>query len=116
MLHIINGNIEYINPKFCEVTGYSREELLGKNPRVLSSGEKGREEYKLLWDTILAGNEWKGELHNKKKNGDLYWESASISPIKNEREEITHFLGIKEDITLRKILEATTVASEQSVS
>lgn len=108
----INGNIEYINPKFCEVTGYSRDELIGKNPRVLSSGEKGRDEYKLLWDTILAGNEWKGELHNKKKNGDLYWESASISPIKNEREEITHFLGIKEDITLRKILEAASVASE----
>ena len=107
------GNIEYVNPKLCEITGYSKEELLGKNPRVLSSGEKTPQEYRQFWDTINAGNEWRGEFHNRKKNGDLYWESASVSSIKNERDEITHFIGIKEDITSRKNLEAATLESEK---
>jgi PAS domain S-box-containing protein len=107
------GVIEYVNPKFCEVTGYSAEELLGKNPSILSSHQKTNEEYWQLWNTIKSGNEWKGEFHNRKKNGDLYWESALISPIKNEDNQITHFLGIKEDITLRKALEASSRDSEQ---
>ena len=78
----INGNIEYINPRFCEVNRYSRDELkLGKNPRVLSLEKKDGKSTNFC-GIQLAGNEWKGELHNKKKNGDLYWESASISPIK----------------------------------
>jgi PAS domain S-box-containing protein len=107
------GIIEYANTKMCEVTGYSKNELIGKNPSVLSSGEKGREEYALLWHTIKSGKEWKGEFHNKRKNGELYWERATISPIINERNEITHFLGIKEDVTVQKILEASIFASEQ---
>lgn len=107
------GLIEYVNPKFCEVTGYSADELAGKNPSILSSHEKTSEEYRILWDTIKSGKEWHGEFHNKKKNGDLYWESALISPIKNEKDEITHFLGIKEDITLRKLLEESTRESEK---
>lgn len=108
-----DGIIEYANPKMCEVTGFSNDELLGKNSSVLSSGEKSTQEYKLLWDTIKSGNDWKGEFHNRKKNGELYWESATLSPIKNEKDEITHYLGIKEDITLRKVLEESTRESEK---
>jgi PAS domain S-box-containing protein len=108
-----NGTIEYFNPKLCEVTGYSKGELIGKNPRILSSGEKSKGDYEELWKTIKAGNEWKGEFHNKKKSGEFYWESASISPIKNDKNEITHFIAIKEDITLRKILETSIIESEK---
>jgi PAS domain S-box-containing protein len=108
-----DGNIEYVNPKFCEITDYSKDELFGKNPRILSSGEMSKEEYKVLWNTITSGKEWKGEFHNKKKYGELYWENVSISPIKNDKGEITHYLGIKEDITEKKIMEAAVVANEQ---
>ncbi|MCF6154583.1 MAG: PAS domain S-box protein [Candidatus Brocadia sp.] len=97
-----NGNIEYVNPKFCKTTGYTPEEAIGQNTRILKSGEKPPEEYKCLWDTITTGNEWRGELHNKKKCGERYWEYASISPIKNSEGVITHFLAVKEDITKRK--------------
>jgi len=98
----LTGNIEYANKKFTETTGYTLEEAIGNNPRVLKSGHTTSEEYKQLWETILAGKEWHGEFHNKKKNGDLYWESATISPIFNDRGKITHFLATKEDITARK--------------
>ena len=101
----INGNVEYVNPKFVEVTGYSVEEVLGKNPRILKSGYHPDEVYKIMWDTILAGSDWKGELLNKKKNGDLYWESTSISPIRNENGKIKYFIAVKEDITERKQIE-----------
>ena len=97
-----DGIIEYVNPVACQVTGYSSEELIGQTPRILSSGETSKNEYKILWDTIKAGNDWKGEFHNRKKNGTFYWERATISAIKNSEGEITHFLGIKEDITERK--------------
>jgi len=100
-----NGIIEYVNPATCSISGYSKEELIGQNPSVLKSGDTRREEYKNLWSSIKAGHEWKGEFHNRKKNGELYWERASISPIKNEFGEITHYLGIKEDITQRKHFE-----------
>jgi len=96
------GVIEYVNPRFCEVTGYSREELIGKTPAVLKSGHFKAEKYDELWKTILSGNTWQGELLNRKKNGELFWESASISPILDARGEITHFIGVKEDITERK--------------
>jgi PAS domain S-box-containing protein len=109
----IAGIIEYANPKMCEVTGYNQSELIGRNPNVLSTHEKSREEYKALWETITSGNDWKGEFHNKKKNGELYWESATLSPIKNEKDEITHFLGIKEDITIKKALQESTKESEK---
>jgi PAS domain S-box-containing protein len=101
-----DGGIEYINPKFVRLTGYSLEEAMGKNPRILKSGEKPPEEYRQLWDIITAGGEWKGEFHNKKKNGELYWESAVISPITDVHGKITHYIAVKEDITERKNAEA----------
>ena len=95
----LSGAIEYVNPKFIQLTGFSLEEAMGQNPRILKSGEKPPEEYKQLWNQITSGKEWKGEFHNKKKNGELYWESAVISPIRDEHGTITHFLAVKEDIT-----------------
>jgi PAS domain S-box-containing protein len=96
------GNIEYVNPRFINVTGYTMAEVLGKNPRILKSGEMSPEAYGVLWKTITTGNEWRGEFHNKKKNGELYWESASISPIRDSAGRVTHYVGVKEDITVRK--------------
>ncbi len=98
----IHGSIEYVNPKFTHLTGYSFNEALRHNPRILKSGKQSPEFYRELWQTIISGKEWRGEFHNKKKNGEPYWESASISPIKNDKGEITHFVAVKEDITDRK--------------
>ena len=100
-----NGLIEYVNPKFSELTGYSFSEVKGKNPRILKSGEMPPQTYQQLWDTIISGREWKGQLHNRKKNGELYWERVAISPITDSSGKITHFVAIKEDITERKRLE-----------
>ena len=96
------GDTEYINPKFTEVTGYTADEVIGKNPRFLKSGEHSKEFYQDLWETILSGKEWRGEFHNKKKDGELYWENAVISPIIDENGSITHFLEAKMDITEKK--------------
>ncbi len=98
----LDGAIEYANPKACETTGYSQHELLGKNPRVLQSGQTSKGEYTALWDTIVSGKEWRGTFHNKKKTGELYWESSTITPIIDEQGKITNFVAIKEDITERK--------------
>jgi len=100
-----NGNIEYVNPTFTQLTGYLPDEVIGQNPRILKSGKTPPEEYKRLWDTITSGREWTGEFYNRRKNGGYYWESASISPLKNQGGAITHFVAIKEDITVRKLLE-----------
>jgi len=101
----INGDIEYVNTKFCNLTGYTKEEVIGKNPRILNSDTTPKEYFTNLWQTILLGNEWNGELQNKKKNGEFYWESALIAPIINDNKIITHFIAIKEDITERKLAE-----------
>ena len=101
----IEGNIEYVNERFCKITGYSLEETIGRNPRILKSGQTQSEDYRKLWETITAGGEWHGEFHNRKKNGMTFWEFASISPIKNADDVITHFLAVKEDITERKMIE-----------
>jgi two-component system, cell cycle sensor histidine kinase and response regulator CckA len=98
----LTGKIEYVNPRFSEVTGYSETELVGQNPRILKSGSMDRDFYQNLWQTISSGREWHGELHNKKKNGDLFWESGSISAVKNSEGRITHFVAVKEDVTERK--------------
>ncbi len=111
----LNGDIEYANPKCLEITGYTLEEVIGKNPRVFKSGEKSPDEYKNLWETISAGKEWKGEFHNKKKNGELFWELASISPVKNNEGEVISFLAVKEDITERKrMLDELIAAKEEA--
>ncbi len=109
----LNGLIEYVNPKFTEVTGYTFKESIGKNSRILKSGSQPKEFYKKMYDTLLAGNEWHGEFQNKKKSGELYWESAFISPIKNEYGELTHFLAVKEDITNRKRDQEELIRSKQ---
>jgi PAS domain S-box-containing protein len=101
----LEGKIEYVNPKFTQLTGYSLEEAIGENPRILKSGVTPPEEYRHLWEIIKSGGEWKGEFHNKKKNGELYWESALISPIKDPNGVVTHYLAVKEDITERKQME-----------
>ncbi|MEI7811389.1 MAG: PAS domain S-box protein, partial [Ignavibacteria bacterium] len=98
----ISGNIEFVNLMFVQKTGYSSAEVIGRNTRILKSGKIKDEIYKELWMMILEGNNWCGELLNKKKNGELYWEMVTISPIKNSRDRITHFVAMKEDITLRK--------------
>jgi PAS domain S-box-containing protein len=106
------GNIEYVNPKFSQLTGYSFREAVGQNPRILKSGKTSDDIYRQMWKSIAAGDEWHGELLNKKKNGELYWESASLSPIKNAAGDITHFLGVKEDITERKQAEEALLAAK----
>jgi PAS domain S-box-containing protein len=100
-----DGNIEYVNRKFTEVTGYSFSEAIGKNPRILKSGELPAELYQRMWECIRDGQEWRGEFHNRKKNGELFWELSVISPIFNAAGAITHYLAVKEDITERKQLE-----------
>ncbi|NTU96473.1 MAG: PAS domain S-box protein [Chlorobiaceae bacterium] len=98
------GNIEYANPAFCDLTGYSFEETIGQNPRILKSGMLPKEFYENLWNTILAGQVWYGEFHNRKKNDELYWENAVISAIRNEEGTISNYVAVKEDITEKKKL------------
>ncbi len=106
------GLIEYVNPKFEEVTGYSSQDAIGQNPRILKSGETPVEVYEKLWDTILSGKEWRGEFKNKRKDGSYYWESASISSVKNVAGEITHFIAVKEDISERKLMDAALIEAK----
>ncbi len=100
------GTIEYVNPAFTRVTGYTLEEAIGQNPRILKSDKHPRSFYQQLWNTILKGETWYGEFVNKRKDGSLYWERASIAPVKDEKGNITHFVAVKEDITAYKELEA----------
>jgi two-component system, LuxR family, sensor kinase FixL len=98
----LDGNIQYVNRRFCQLTGYTPAEVQGKNPRILKSGHTSAEEYRKLWQTITAGGQWSGEFLNKAKDGSLFWERALITSIKDEAGRITHFLAVKEDITERK--------------
>jgi len=101
-----NGSIEYVNPKFLENTGYVFEEVKGKNPRLINARSKDNEvDYKDMWNTILGGNVWRGEFCNRRKDGSIFWELASISPLKNKLGVITHFIAVKDDITDRKQFE-----------
>lgn len=102
MITDTDGTIEYVNPRFTAVTGYSPEEVIGQKPSLLKSGYTPPSTYEELWETITSGGEWRGEFLNKKKSGELYWEFATILPIKDADGRITHFLGVKEDITARK--------------
>lgn len=94
------GNIDYVNPAFCRVTGYALHEALGQNPRILMGNEQRQ-----MWDTLLDGREWRGELHNRRKDGSPFWEMASISPVRDGNGEISHLVGVKENITERKQLQ-----------
>jgi PAS domain S-box-containing protein len=108
-----NGEIEYVNRSFTAVTGYSPREVMGKNPRILKSGAHPPEFYSDLWKTLIQGSQWAGEFQNRKKNGELYWESATITPIRNKDNEIIRFIAIKEDITMRKKAEQSLIDSEE---
>ncbi|HEY9594822.1 MAG TPA: PAS domain S-box protein, partial [Spirochaetia bacterium] len=109
-----NGAIEYANPKALALTGYSREELIGKNPRILSTGAQSREYYARMWSTLLAGEDWRGNFLNCKKNGDVYYEQASISPVRDSLGEISHFVAIKEDVTERIQSEQALAAAKEA--
>lgn len=99
------GIIEYVNPCFCKVSGYRPDEVIGQKPSILKSGLQPPELYEQLWRTITQGEPWQGELRNRRKNGTLYWELSSIAPVRDELGAITHFVAIKEDITIRKAQE-----------
>ena len=110
------GDIEYVNPKFTEVTGYTLAEVRGKNPRILKSGEMPAEHYRELWTSITAGKKWSGEFRNRRKDGTLFWEQASISALRDPSGAITHFLAVKEDVTVRKALEAQLAQAQKMES
>ena len=111
----VEGNIEFVNPAFCETTGYDKNELTGQNPRILKSGEQPTSFYKELWDTVLNGKTWQGEFNNKRKNGTLYWAQSIISPVLNEDGEIIRLVATEEDVTDRKeMLEELIKAKEEA--
>jgi diguanylate cyclase (GGDEF)-like protein/PAS domain S-box-containing protein len=105
MLTDINGDIEYVNQKFLELTGYKEEEVIGQTPRILKSGFQTRKFYQTLWETIISGKQWSGEIRNKKKNGEIMWEHICLTPILDEDGTIMRFLAVQEDISSRKIME-----------
>lgn len=107
------GCIEYVNPQFTKVTGYTAEEAIGQNPRILKSDKQPAAFYRILWQTITSGRDWNGEFCNLKKNGEEYWEKATISPVKDATGKITHFLALKEDITARRQAQLRLRESEE---
>jgi phosphoserine phosphatase RsbU/P len=107
------GRIEYVNPKFTELTAYTAEELIGQNPKMLQSGNMPAECYQTMWQKLIEAGEWRGEIQNQKKNGETYWVYESISAIKNSAEEITHFVAVEENITRRKQTESALAESEE---
>ncbi|MBT4499427.1 MAG: response regulator [Gemmatimonadetes bacterium] len=118
MVTDVEGKIEYINPRFVEITGYGLEEAVGQKPCLLKSGEHPEVFYRNLWEKISAGEVWRGEFHNRKKTGEFYWEAASISPVRDSDGEITHFVAVKEDITAHRreeILLQVSYATREAV-
>ena len=107
------GNIEYINPAFTQITGYLPEEVIGKNPRILKSGFQSETFYQTMWETISSGESWSGQLYNRKKSGEYYWESAIISPILDQFNKVSHYIAIKEDISEQKANEERLRQSEE---
>lgn len=111
-----SGNVEYVNPKYGEMTGYGFDELMGRNPEIFKSAFMSSYEFDQLWKTINSGRRWHGEFRNRRKSGEIYWESASISPVRNIHGDVTHFLAVKEDITERKMMEEALRKSEASLA
>lgn len=108
------GNIKYANPFFVKTSGYSLDEIIDHNPRILKSGYQSQKFYADLWDTILSGRNWQGELLNKKKNGTLFWEQSQISPVTDEKGNITHFIAVKEDITEKKKIREELIEAKEN--
>ena len=106
------GNIEYVNPKFEALTGYSLDMVIGKNPRILKSGHTSDEEYRTLWSDISSGKEWEGLFYNKKRNGEYYYESAKIAPVLGVDGKVEHFIAVKEDITSFMLVKEALAESE----
>lgn len=102
----LKARIEYVNPRFTEVTGYSEAEAIGQNPRILQSKLTPVENFRSLWRRLSRGQSWVGEFINRRKNGEIYWEESHIVPVKNPAGLVTHYVAVKTDITLRKRLEA----------
>jgi PAS domain S-box-containing protein len=109
------GHIEYVNEALTRLSGYSKDEILGQNPRMFKSGASPDTYYKVLWKTISQGKEWRGVFHNKKKSGELYWESVLIFPLKDINGKVSNFIGLKEDITEKKQLESTLIDHERLI-
>lgn len=109
----VNGIIEYVNPKLCETTGYTSDEIIGQHARILKSNEMPEETYKDLWETIHSGNIWKKELINKRKDGTFFWELVTLTSIKNDKGIITNYIAIKEDISARKQMEAELINAKE---
>jgi diguanylate cyclase (GGDEF)-like protein/PAS domain S-box-containing protein len=107
MIADLRGTIEYVNPRFCQINGYGEEELIGRNPRILKSGETDPEVYRGMWATLAMGEEWRGEFKNRRKDGISYWCMETISPIRDKSGKITHFVAVIEDVSERKFAEAT---------
>ena len=113
MITDLNGKIIYVNPTFCEVTGYQATEVIGISPKFLQSGEMKNADYDRLWQDLIAGNEWRGELHNRKKDGSLFWERAVISPVKDVAGKNLYYVGVKQDISQEKHLAQALEAETQ---
>jgi two-component system sensor histidine kinase/response regulator len=110
-----SGNIEYVNQKLLETSGYSLSEVMGKNPSMFQSGDTPKSHYQNLWNRITAGHDWRGVFRNKKKNGELYWESVLITPYTDEDGNITNYVALKEDISEKKQLESTLIDHERLI-
>ncbi|MEO5331505.1 MAG: ATP-binding protein, partial [Magnetococcus sp. YQC-5] len=106
--------IIYVNPRFTEVTGYDREEVLGRTPRMLNSGHSSPEEYRELWRTILEGKVWRGELLNRKKDGFTYWAAVAMVSIRDAQGAISGFVAVQEDVTLRKEAEMALIKAKET--
>ncbi len=109
----LEGSIEFVNPKFTEYSGYSYEEVIGQNPRILKSELTPPEVHRQMWETIIAGQVWEGDLCNRKKSGELFWEHAKLLPVKNQDGIITNFMAFKEDITKHRLLEEKLLQSRK---
>lgn len=109
-----DGTIEYVNPAFTENTGYASLEAIGQNPRILKSGQMRQENYEQMWSQLIRGETWRGELQNRRKDGSLFWELATIAPVKDIDGQTTHYVAVKEEISARKSMEEKLVHEAQT--